>query len=497
MTATRTAFLLAGFLTALLPAGAAAQGYRVRLDARGQAVSYRGLQADSVSSSAVVTGANGGLESADGYAVQCITGAAWCYYYRPGELQRSVPLSTTADLVLWGFGVRGLSLRASGRFITDAADNESWPGTEPNAQLLEGYLEYEAGWLALRGGRQLLYSRLQPMGFDGGWARARLAGAALEVTGYGGWGLGQAAVVPITSPALNPLDEWRPTDRQMVVGTEVAWRPGPFDLRAEYRREKDDNADALVSERASLSFNAQPRAGFRLTGGADYNIDYDQLGSADLTMTWLGKKYSISAGGRRYQPYFSLWTLWGAFSPVPYNAVTASGQYQATGKLSVRARGEMYWYEAAEVSTPGIDSKTDGWRASLGATYVASRQWTFDGSWLVDRGFGAPSTSWDVSATYQPTERLQLAGYGGRLFRPLEFRYYDATGTWVGARAAWSFADQMSVWGDGQYIKDDRDRPDAAATNWDQLRLRAGVTVTFGSNADRRAPLPPARRSLP
>lgn len=496
MTATRTALFLSAVLGALATGRAEAQGYRVRLDARGQAVSYRGLRADSIPIDQAVIGAGGGQESADGYALKCST-ASWCYYYRPGELQRSVPLSTTADLVLWGFGIRGLSLRASGRFITDAGDPGAWPGTEPNAQLLEGYLEYEAGWLALRGGRQLLYSRLQPMGFDGGWARARWAGSSLEFTGYGGWGLGQAAVVPISSPALNPLDEWRPIDRQMVAGAEVAWRPGPLDLRAEYRRESDPNADYLVSERASLSLNAQPSRFFRLTGGADYNIDYDELGSADLTLTYLGGKFTASGGGRRYQPYFNLWTLWGAFSPVPYNAVTASGSYQATRRFSVRARGEMYWYESAEASTGLAEVDDQGWRGSLGATFTASPKWTFDGSWLLDQGPAAPSSSFDLSATFQASERLQLSGYGGRLYRPLEFRYYDATGTWVGARAAWTFADQMSLWGDGQYIKDDRERPDAAATNWDQLRLRGGVTVIFGSNADRRAPLPPARRSLP
>jgi hypothetical protein len=177
--------------------------------------------------------------------------------------------------------------------------------------------------------------------------------------------------------------------------------------------------------------------------------------------------------------------------------VTVSGQYEAASWLSLRGRGEIYQYEAAEASSGLVPMDDDGWRGSLGATVKANSQWTFDGSWLVDQGYAAPSTSWDLSATYQPNDRLQLAGYGGRLFRPLEFRYYDATGTWVGARVAWSFASQMSAWGDGQYFKDERERPDAGANSWDQFRLRAGVTVTFGSNADKRAPLPPARRSLP
>ncbi len=103
MTATRTAFFLSAVLVAMATGRAEAQGYRVRLDARGQAVSYRGLQADSIPIGQAVAGAGGGQESADGYAVKCST-ASWCYFYRPGDVLRSVPLSTTADLVLWGSG---------------------------------------------------------------------------------------------------------------------------------------------------------------------------------------------------------------------------------------------------------------------------------------------------------------------------------------------------------------------------------------------------------
>jgi hypothetical protein len=480
----------------LLAARLEAQGYRIRLDARGQSASYRGLQSDSIPLSQVVQGPTGGPQTPDGYAVEC-SAADYCFYYRPGATLRGIPLSTTADLLLWGFGVKGLSLHASGRLITDAGDDNAWPATEPTAQLLEGYLEYERDWLKVRGGRLLLASRLQPMGFDGGWARGRWGGPSLEFTAYGGWGLGQAAVVPITSPVLNPLDEWRPVQRQLVAGGEVAWMPGPVDVRAEYRREVDPDLNYFVSERASLSFSTQPYRFLRATGGADWNIDYGELGSADLTLSYLGKRFTVSAGGRRYKPYFSLWTLWGAFSPVPYNAVNASAQVNPISWLTLRARGERYWYEAAEANAPLVTVEDRGYRASFGGTIVPTARWTIDGSYLLEFGPGSSGRYFDVGVTWQPVTTVQLGASGGRVYRPLELRYYDATGTWVGGRAAWSFANQMSIWGDGQYFKDTRDKPDAGANNWDQVRIRAGVTITFGSNVDRRAPLPPARRSLP
>jgi hypothetical protein len=74
---------LTGILLAVADV-ASAQSYRVRVDARAQAVSYRGLAADSIAMSDVVPGPNGGFATPDGYAVQCHNGV-WCYFYRPGE----------------------------------------------------------------------------------------------------------------------------------------------------------------------------------------------------------------------------------------------------------------------------------------------------------------------------------------------------------------------------------------------------------------------------
>lgn len=492
----RTLAILLLAISSAVPAGA--QGYRIRLDARGQSVSYRGLSADSIQVGQVVTTAGGYRETPEGYAVSC-TSETWCYYYRPGATLRGVPVSASASWVVWGLGVSGLSLHGSARFIGDVGDAGVWPGSEPNAQLLEGYAQYARDWLVVRGGRLQQASRLMPIGYDGGWARVRSHATGLEATVYGGWGLGQAAVVPITSPVLNPLDEWRPVQRQLVAGGELAWLPGPVDLRAEYRREVDPAVDYFVSERASLSVTGRPLASLRVTGGADYQLDYGQWGSADLTATWLGRGYSVSAGAKRYQPYFSLWTLWGAFSPVPYNAVLASASGQPVRGLSLRARGERYWHENTAASSALTPLLADnGWRLSAGITATPATQWTLDAGYLLEVGPGATSNYWDLSATWQPRAELQLAAYGGRLYRPLEMRYWDAYGTWVGGRATWEFASQMQLFADGQYFADERERPDPAASNWDQMRLRGGVSVTLGTNADRRAsPLPPARRSLP
>lgn len=488
---TRLGALITAFMVLTGTAPAAAQNYRVRLDASSQAVSFRGLISDSIAVALVVPSANGGLETPDGRAVRCGAGD-FCYFWRPGPELRGIPVTTSASVILWGLGVQGLTLRATGRLLADLGRDDVWPGTDPSGQLIEGYLAYERSPFVARAGRQLVMSRLEPIGFDGGWLKARWA--SLEFAGYGGWGLGQAAALSALSPALNPLDEWRPRDRQIVAGAEAAWLFRDLDVRAEYRREIDPQDNYFVSERTAFSFGARAAA-FRAAGGVDYNIAEGHFGSADVTLTYLRPRYSVSGGARRYRPYFSLWTLWGAFSPAPYNAINMSAEVRPTRWLSVRGRGEQYRYESADVSTALVPQLQDrGWRASAGANATLGLRWTLDGNFGLEYGPGAAGRFADGAVTYTPSEKYSFDLYGGTMARPLELRYYDATSRWVGGRTEWQLSAQRRVWADIAFVDDERERPDAGASSLAQFRLRAGLSLTFGSGAD-RTPLPPARRT--
>jgi hypothetical protein len=472
-----------------------AQDYTLRVDARVQSVRFRGLTLDSIPAGNVLTAPQSGPQTPDGHAVRC-AGGPYCYFFRPGPELHGIPATTTVSTTLWGFGVEGLSLRATGRMLADLGADDVWPGTEPSAQLIEGYFEYERPAVVARAGRQFVSSRLEHLGFDGGLFRGRWDRASLELTGYAGWGLGQAAAVPATSPALNPLDEWRPRDRQTVAGAEVAWFWRSTDVRAEYRREKDPEDHAFVSERAAFSFGTYALA-LRFTGGFDYNIAEGHLGSGDLNASLIRERFSVSAGARRYRPYFSLWTLWGAFSPVPYHAVSLSGQVRPYRWLRLHARGERYRYDDAEVTTALVPQLEDrGWRTRIGAMASARDQWFFDAQYGVERGPGASSRFTEASISYAPGDRYSIDLYGGTLARPLELRFYDARSRWIGGRAQWQIDPQRRVWADVAHVGDDRDRPDAGASSLSQTRMRAGVTLTFGTRAD-RAPLPPARRPAP
>lgn len=480
----------------VVPTLLSAQNYRVRIDARGQAVSFRGLAPDSIRSDLAVRSANGGDVTPDGHAVRCGDGA-YCYFFRPGAMLRGVPITTSASVAMWGLGVEGLSFHGTGRIVADVGKDDVWPATEPNAQLLEGFLEYKRSAVIARAGRQLLTSRLQSMGYDGGWLNVRWDAAAIDVTGYGGWGLGQAAVVAVSNPVLNPLDDWRPMDRQLVAGAVAAWQGTYLDANAEYRREIDPLDNYFVSERAAMSLGASVQS-WRATSGIDYNIAEGIVGNADMALTYMHSRFSVTGGARRYRPYFSLWTLWGAFSPVPYHAVNASVQFKAASWLSLQGRGERYRYDPAEISTALVPDLEDrGWRLNSGATATLGSQWILDGHYGLEYGPGAAGRFVDGAVSWMPNTKYLLNLYAGSMARPLELRYFDAKSAWVGGRAEWQVTSQQRLWTDVAFVTDDRNRPDASAWNASQARVRAGLSLTFGSQADRLLlppALPPAKR---
>ena len=180
---------------------------------------------------------------------------------------------------------------------------------------------------------------------------------------------------------------------------------------------------------------------------------------------------------------------------MPYHAVHGSGEWRPLGNISVNARAEWYRYQDAEVSTGLVPRLQDrGWRVSTGARWMLGTGWSADATAGMERGPGAAGEFADLSLGYTTGERLSVAVYGGALARPLELRYYDARTRWIGGRGEWQLTSQRRLWGDVAFIGDDRDRPDAAASSMDQVRIRGGFTIAFGSGAD-RTPLPPARQA--
>jgi hypothetical protein len=479
-----------------LAADASAQAYRLRLDSDAQRVAYRGVTADSIRAADAVVGPTGGFQTPDGFAVRCPPGSDHCFFFRPGPALRGGPMVTSGDLTLWGIGVRGLSVRANGRLGVDLGGSDVWPGTEPELQLIEAYAEYAHRLVEARGGRQLLVNRLGIVGFDGGRAIARSPRWGLEVEGYFGLGLARASALPVTSPVLNPLDDFQPRRRQVIAGAGLGWSGRLVDARLDYQREVDRDLRKFVSERAALSLDFRPGEQWNFTGAVDYDLANTWFGNADATVRYITPWITVAAGLRQYRPHFDLWTIWGAFSPVPYRAANAAVWVRPVRTIELRGRWERYSFSDTETETPLVDVEDDGWRAAVGIMYRPSPAWTVDAGYRGEIGLGAAADGFEAGVTFLPIPVLSLTAYGSTLDRPLEFRFQEASVDVLGLDAEWSPSDRLRLALGGARYWEARERPDAAAFDWNQTRLHARVTLLLRSETD-AMPLPPARRSRP
>jgi hypothetical protein len=475
------------------PASGHAQGFRLRLDSRVQSVSFRGVAEDSILASAVVTGNSGETETPDGFAVRCNVGSPYCFFFRSGPARRAGPLVTSADLTLWGLGLPGLSLRINTRVAADLGDAKVWPGTSPALQLLEGYADYTSEHLSGRLGRQVQLGRLGFTGFDGGKLSLRDAHRGFELDGYLGLGLARATALPVTSQALNPLDDFQPVRRQVVAGGRLGWVSGYADVTLDYQREVDRRSRYFVSDRAALSANVRPVERLSLTAGVDYDIAAGNWGSADATVRYFTGRWGATAGVQRYRPHFDLWTIWGAFSPVGYHAINGSFQVTPIPRLQLSARGTRFWFENTDTETPLVNVEDRGWRVSFAASYQALPTLGFDVGHDAEYGPGASYIGYNGGITWIPRAELMIAVHGSTLDRPLEFRFDQAKLHEFGLNVQWQPVERWRFSAGLARYAEDRHRPDAAALDWNQTRFDAGVTLLLGTSADAYR-LPKGRR---
>ncbi|MFC1640067.1 hypothetical protein ACFL3B_04820 [Gemmatimonadota bacterium] len=440
------------------------QGYRVRIDNRFQSVSYRAFDRD------------GGL----------------------GPELRGGPLTSTIDGSIWGFGVSGLSFHFKARGGVDVGDSDVWPGTQPTLQLLEGYTEYATRAVTAQIGRTHVISRLGWTGLDGGRTEVRPFGRRLQLFAYGGLGLARGIAIPVTSDALNPLDDYQPRRRQVLFGGGAGWSMDQFDLRVIYQRENGTGGEDLFSERAAVDGAIRPIRGITLSGGAEYNLATEQLGTADATLSYTAPRgrLRISVGGRHYRPHFDLWTIWGAFSPVPYKAGFGSVAATPIVGLELRTRAETYEFDDAGASNTASAVESGGWRWSTGATFTRIEKWTFSGGYNVDKGFGSRSIGLDGRVSFAPFKTLSFSAHASRLARPLEFRLSDAKVYTQGLRADYWIPAGVRLYAEVRRYDERRDLGVPTQLEWDQFRLNVGATIQLGSSLRTRG-LHPAILRIP
>ena len=194
---------------------------------------------------------------------------------------------------------------------------------------------------------------------------------------------------------------------------------------------------------------------------------------------------------------FDLYSVWAAFSPVPWNGVHGSIIVSPLQWLQLRARGEYVKFEDAEADTPLFGALDDGYRTSFGGTVMAIKDVTFDVGYNLERVTGAWISGMDATVSWAASETLRLRAYGAYAQRPLEYRYDASTAKWIGLDADARLAERFSVGLSLVQMYEERDRPDNAAFDWNQTRVSGRLTYFFASREPDRRGLPDAVKRMP
>lgn len=373
----------------LVPGSAGAQTVRATGVSNVQLIQLRPLVIDSVP---VESAPGDGLirRTTDGRLVRCVTNELFCRYTRSDDRETVAPIIQDINVNAWGFG-RGIRVFAQLRTRTSIGSSELWPRASDEFDALSAYIELDRGGLRLRGGRQWQTSGLGFYNYDGASALYR-ARPGLTVELFGGWSLARNLNEPRTSDAIAAIETFAPDKRGLLFGGQVRYRPSfNFTAGALYQREIRDDRLGLYSERVALDGAWRHDHG-SVTGTLEADIASNEINDARLTASWgLAHNLDVNAYGRIYEPFFELWTIWGAFDPVGFRELGGGANWRASGSTPIELSADFSRrsYRDTETSTVFGAYRSDGWNLGVTGSVRAAPAWLLQGAYRIDLGFGA------------------------------------------------------------------------------------------------------------
>lgn len=409
----------------------------------------------------------------DGTVVICVPGGE-CYWYRSAGTESSTPVSQDLRLTAWGL-TRGLSgrLHVRGRYGSD----DFWPRSQEEFEVVSGYLEWERQAYRVRGGRQFRQTGLGFYEFDGLDALWR-ARPWISVEAYGGRSLARGLSQPLTGFLLEEADEFAPNEPGFLIGAQLRVHPlARWRGALVYQREIREDRAALYSER--ISANLDGRAGrVRLDGAIDLDLATERLNEARLqARAPVHPNLDLTARGVYRRPYFDLWTIWEAFTPVGYEEAGLRMTWHHR-RAQLYAESSIRRYDDTHLEVAAFPVRDDGFEVAAGGS-VSFRDWEVSGGYGAEVGFGAAEDHFDASVRrLLPIGYLGLQGFatqqtrefrngedwivGGGLLAGLEWGDFDLTGTIGWHRLSY---------------RNRADYPD-----WNQKRARLSVGYRFGGD---------------
>lgn len=472
-----------------------AQSIRVMGSTWMQMIDLRPLRLDSIPVASAVQDANGSLTTADGHPVQCAGTTGYCRLLTSGDRVTASPLLQDLEISGWGLG-EGISVHAHVRGRETLGSNAlPWPRVNDHFDALDAYVNIERPSYRARLGRQWTAGALGVYNFDGAnlaWHQSRWT-----LEGFGGSSLVTGLNDTHLSGAFSEVDDLPPDERAWLVGGRVRYRStGRTALTAEYQRQLRSDRGALYSERASIAASTR-WLGIAFDGEWTQDLITQTVNEARLHLQRAfphGHDAVIEL--RRSRPFFELWSIWGAFSPVGYDEARGlMRKVTAKGKLTMNVGGAYRRYETSETEGATLPLRRDGWRATGNAAFTPSDRLTLYADYAIDIGPGASRS--DGSAGGQWTVDRWSVGLSGSSLQSI-YEYRVGTGRVVGvsANASWRISTDTRVAGD-LALYSHRLSGEALGTDWSQRRASLRLEWTIGHDPGDAGRQPPIGGSRP
>jgi hypothetical protein len=481
-----------GVLLCVVVAPLGAQGVRIRGTTTSRLLELRPFVSDSVRANTITDTASASQYrlAPNGLVVRCVDGEAWCFYRRSADRRESaVPVFQDLDITAWGLG-QGVSAHAELRGRTAfGSDRELWPRALDRFDVMAAYVEVARERGQARVGRQWLTSGLGFYNFDGASVELR-PWRRLSLNAWGGVSLARGLNELRTSGEIAGLDEFPPEQDAYLLGAELRVRPTQRSTASVmYQRELMRNRGGLFSER--LAADGTLRMGrFQWEGALEHDLAQQNLNHAKLQLrlpTFRGTQIALEA--RRFRPFFELWTIWGAFSPVGFNEATLISSWAVpTHRLGLNLRGSWRQWDETDAGLQSTPLRGRGWRVSGDAAWRATSALSVHGGYAIDIGLGAARNDASVGARYDGGDRWS-AGVTGSMFQSIyEYRLGTGRVYGTGFDGSWRITRDVRVVGDFTVYQQSFSNR-APQTDWSQRRgtLRLEWTAGLGG-ADGGAP---------
>ena len=372
----------------------------------------------------------------DGRIVRCVPGDAFCHDTRPGAVTSTVPVLHDLEVSAWGLG-KGVwaygQVRARSTWGGDAA---LWPRGDDAFDALAAFVELSRERVRVRAGRQWTVSGLGFYNFDGLTAAVRPI-PSLWLEAYGGRSLLRGLNEPRSSGALEAIEPFAPSEAGVLAGMHGRYRPSPrlalgALYQVDFRRDREGIFSELVAADGVLRLGAGS-----LEAAVEADVDGGALNEARLHARAVPfRRLALFGEARRYRPYFELWTIWGAFSPVGFDegrgGVTWAGQ---GGDLLLRGEASYRRYDLPPIDEGADAMRREGWGAGTGIGWSPAPPWRLDASFRVERGLGASRRDASAGVVRRFGDAGSVALQGVFFERLYEFRLAEGTVLGLGTEA--------------------------------------------------------------